>query len=212
MITAVGAVAAGLLLVLVDLRFGGVDAVPDVLGWVLVVLGTRALARTDPRWRPVVLLAAVAALLSLASLWHPVVTVTAPGAGDGVTTSTTGPVDPVGLHGLLVSAHHAVAVVCSVLLSLRVRDRARAHDDGPVARRFTRFAVLHAVLGAVVLLVSVVAALEGTPEQDVTGSVGWVLLVLVVAAVAVQVWFVAALAGVRQLPWLQPGSAAVRPR
>ena len=209
MITALGAVAAGLLLVLVDLRFGGVDALPDVLGWVLVVLGTRALARTDPRWRVVVLLAVLAAVLSLASLWHPVVTVTVPGTGDGVTTSTTGPVDPGGLHGLLVSAHNAVAVVFSVLLSLRVRDRAREHDDAPVARRFARFALLHAVLGAVVLLASLAAALAGGP--DVTDSVGWLLLAVVLAAVAVQVWFVLALAGVRQLPWLQPGQPAARP-
>jgi len=210
-LTALGAVAIGLALVLADVRLlAGVDVLPDVVGWGLVAAGTGALARTDDRFALVRNLALLAAVLSLASLWHPVVTVTDPGTGDGVTTSTTGPVDPVGLHGLLVSAHNAVAVVFSVLLSLRVRDRAREHDDGPVARRFARFAVLHALLGAVVLLASLAAALAGGP--DVTDSVGWLLLAFVLAAVAVQVWFVLALAGVRQLPWLQPGRPAGQPQ
>ena len=207
--TALGAVALGLLLVLADVRlFAGVDVLPDVIGWGLVALGTSALARTDPRFTWVVRLAVLAAVLSLASLWHPVVAVSEGGAG---TTSTARPVEPVGVHGLLVSAHHAVAVVVAVILSLRIRDRARDASEAAVARRFVLFAALHAVLGAVVLLASVAAALAGAPGQDASGSVGWVLLALVVvAAVAVQVWFVIALAGVRLLPWLQPGSPAAQ--
>jgi hypothetical protein len=136
-----------------------------------------------------------------------VVTITDPGGGDGVTTSRTGPADPVGLHGLLVSAHHAVAVVVAVLLSLRIRDRAREHADDAVARRFSRFAVLHAVLGAVVLLGSLAAALADPAEQRTTTGL---LLAAALAAVAVQVWFVVALSGIRQLPWLQPGDPAAQ--
>ena len=210
--TALGAVALGLLLVLADFRLvAGVDVLPDVVGWVLVVLGTRALARSDPRFTWVVRLAVLAAVLSLASLWHPVVTVTEGGV-DGASTTTTGPVEPVGLQGVLVSAHHGVAVVVSVLLSLRIRDRARDAADDAVARRFGLFAVLHAVLGAVVLLASVVAALVSPSDQlTPSGLVGTLLLGFVLAAVAVQVWFIVALAGLRQLPWLQPGQLPSNP-
>ena len=210
MLTALGAVAAGLLVVLADLRFGGIDVLPDVLGWVLVVLGTGALARTDRRFTWVARLAVLAAVLSLASLWHPEVTVTE--SAGGTSTSRTAPVDPVGLHGVLVSAHHAVAVVFTVLLSLRIRDRARERADDSVARRFGLFAVLHAALGAVVLLASIAAALASGADLVTSGGLlGTLLLAFALAAVAVQVWFVVALAGVRQLPWLQPGEAAESP-
>ena len=209
MITALGAVTLGLLLVLADVRLGGLDVLPDVLGWVLVVLGTRALARTDPRFTWVVRLAVLAAVLSLASLWHPVATVTEPG---GATTLTaTAPAGPAGLHGALDSAHHAVAVVVTVLLSLRIRDRARVQGDAAVARRFGLFAVLHAALGSLVLLASVAAALVGSAQQATPVWADVALLVGVLAAFAVQVWFLVALAGIRQLPWLQPGQPAAQP-
>ena len=207
MLTAVGAVALGLLLVLADFRLvAGVDVLPDVLGWGLVVAGTGALARTDARFTWVVRLAVLAAVLSLASLWHPVVTVTEAGG------SRTAPADPVGVHGALVSAHHAVAVVVCVLLSLRIRDRARDRAERAVARRFGLFAALHAVLGAVVLLGSVAAAIASAADRVTpTGRLGTLLLAVVLCAVAVQVWFIVALAGVRQLPWLQPGQPAAQP-
>jgi hypothetical protein len=213
-VTALGAVALGLLLVLADFRlFAGVDVLPDVIGWGLVVTGTGALARSDDRFTWVRNLALLAAVLSLASLWHPVVTIT-DGGGDGfASTSSTGPVEPVGLHGALVSGHHAVAIVVTVLLSLRIRDRAREHAADAVARQFGLFAVLHAVLGAVVLVASTVAALVSPDDRvTATGGAATLLLALVLGGLAVHVWFIVALAGARQLPWLQPGSAAAQPR
>ena len=213
MLTALGAVALGLLLVLADFRLlAGVDVLPDVLGWGLVALGTGALARTDARFRWVARLALLAAVLSLASLWHPVVTVTDPGGGLG-TTSRTGPVEPDGLHGALVSAHHAVGILVTVLLSLRISDRARDHSDTVVARRFRLFAVLHAGLGAFVLVGAVVAALAvGGGRWTAGGSTATLLLGIVLIGLAVHVWFIVALAGIRHLPWLQPGQATARPR
>ena len=213
MLTALGAVALGLLLVLADFRLlAGVDVLPDVLGWGLVALGTGALARTDARFRWVARLALLAAVLSLASLWHPVVTVTDPGGGLG-TTSRTGPVEPDGLHGALVSAHHAVGILVTVLLSLRISDRARDHSDTVVARRFRLFAVLHAGLGAFVLVGAVVAALAvGGGRWTAGGSTATLLLGIVLIGLAVHVWFIVALAGIRHLPWLQPGQATAPSR
>jgi hypothetical protein len=79
-----------------------------------------------------------------------------------------------------------------------------------VARRFGRFAVLHAVLGGVTLLGVVWGLLAGTAaDEPLGGGVGWLLLALVLAGLAVQVWFLVALAGVRELPWLrEPDPAA----
>jgi hypothetical protein len=61
-------VAAGLLLVLLDLRIGGVDLLPDVLGLALVAVGLRRLGAGDPFARPVLVATSVAAVLSLGDL------------------------------------------------------------------------------------------------------------------------------------------------
>lgn len=60
-------VAMGLVLTLVDPVLGGFDAVPDVLGWVLVLLGLRDL-RDRIAVGTLVGLALVSALVSLATL------------------------------------------------------------------------------------------------------------------------------------------------
>lgn len=60
-------VAMGLVLTLVDPILGGFDAVPDVLGWVLVLLGLRGL-RDRITVGTLVGLAVVSALVSLATV------------------------------------------------------------------------------------------------------------------------------------------------
>lgn len=60
-------VAMGLVLTLVDPILGGFDAVPDVLGWVLVLLGLRGL-RDRITVGTLAGLAVVSALVSLATV------------------------------------------------------------------------------------------------------------------------------------------------
>jgi hypothetical protein len=61
-------VAMGLLVVALTARVQGYDALPDVLGWVLVVLGVRRLALSGP-----VTAAALAALVVSMVTWWPAV-------------------------------------------------------------------------------------------------------------------------------------------
>ena len=63
--TPLGPVSLGLVLVLVDVRGEGVDLVPDLLGWVLVLAGVHRLARLDPRFAAARSAALVSAFLSL---------------------------------------------------------------------------------------------------------------------------------------------------
>lgn len=65
--TALQKVAMGLVLTLVDAVVGGYDAVPDVLGWVLVGLGLRDLRGRAPL-ATLAPLAVLAGLVSLATL------------------------------------------------------------------------------------------------------------------------------------------------
>jgi len=60
-------IAMGLVITIVDAPIAGYDAVPDVVGWVLVVLGLTALRPRLPLGT-LVTLAAVSALVSLASI------------------------------------------------------------------------------------------------------------------------------------------------
>ena len=198
--TPVGRIALGLTLVLVDLRISGLDVVPDVLGWVLVVVGVGRLG--DGRWRQVRTWAVVAGVLSLTDLVHPQVTTTQ--VEQGFVSTSTVDVVPGGLQGLLVSGYVLTSVVVAVLLSLALRDRAREQGDGPRAATFDRFARLHAGFGLLALALCVLALVLGV-EGSITpeGAPAVALVVFVLAALAVEVWFIAALARVRHLPWLQ---------
>lgn len=64
-------VAMGLVLTVADADLGGFDAVPDVLGWVLVVLGLRGLrdVMTVSTLLPLAVLAGVVSLLLLRFEW-----------------------------------------------------------------------------------------------------------------------------------------------
>jgi hypothetical protein len=192
--TPLGAVCLGFLLVLIDLRTPGLDVVPDPLGWVFVVAGLSRLARLDPRFRRVRQVAVLSGLLSLADLVHPVLTQTT-GAG-----TTSAAVEPSGIQGWLVTGYIAADVITAVLLSLAIRDRARAHGDLLVAQRFALFVWLHVGFGALALTPAPIRLV--TDVADV--AVLTVLVVpIVVAALALAVWFLLALAGCRHLPWLQ---------
>jgi hypothetical protein len=73
-------VAMGLVVVVLGARFGGVDALPDPLGWLLVVAGLLPLRRDVPLDGWLVALAALAGLVS--------VPLVLPGVRDGLDPST----------------------------------------------------------------------------------------------------------------------------
>jgi hypothetical protein len=207
----VGRIALGLTLVLADLRIGGLDVVPDVLGWVLVVAGLGRLGgRGSGRWRRVRSWAVVTGVLSLADLVHPQVTTTQ--TQGSFTATDTVAVVPDGLQGLLVCLSTATSLVVVVLLSLALRDAAREHDDRARALTFGRFAVLHAVIGAPGLALSVYALVTGA-EGTVTprGVAAAVFVAFVLAVFAFEVWFIAAVARTRHLPWLQERDVSLAP-
>jgi membrane glycosyltransferase len=95
---------------------------------------------------------------------------------------------------------------------LSLRDAAREHDDRRRALTFRRFVLLHAVVGAPGLALSVYALItgaEGTITPQGAAAVGFVVLVL--AVLAFEVWFIAALAQVRHLSWLQDRDVSLSP-
>lgn len=201
--TSVGAVALGLLLALLDLRISGVDVLPDVLGWLLALSGLTRLVRRHEVFRATWRWAQVTTLLSLADLGRAQVTTTTP------TMTSTADAAPAGLHGWLVTAYGLSGTVVAVLLSLALRDVARAAGDRPLAERFTTFARLHAVSGAVLVAGGVLALLttdDGSIEP--TGALAGLTFVVVMAVLAVQVLFLLALRGARERSWLQDRPAA----
>lgn len=199
-----GTVALGLLLALLDVRIGGFDVLADVVGWVLVVIGLGRLVQLDTRFAGARAVAVLSGLLSLADLVHPQ-RITTTGS-----STTTAAVSPDGWHGVVVSCYGVAMVVVAVLLCLALRDRAREHAEPELATRFGLFAVLHVLLGSVVLVLSLVALLLGT-EGRITpqGPAAALTLLFVLVGLAMEVWFIAALAGTRTRPWLQQvGSSA----
>lgn len=199
-----GTVALGLLVVLLDFRIAGFDVLADVVGWVLVVSGLGRLSQLDRRFAGARGAAVLSGLLSLADLVHPQRTTT---TGSSTTTAA---VSPDGWHGVVVSCYGVAMVVVVVLLCLALRDRAREHVEPELAARFGLFAVLHVLLGSVVLVLSLVALSFGA-EGRITpqGPAAALALLFVLVGLAMEAWFIATLAGARTRPWLQPvGSGA----
>lgn len=196
--TPLGAIAFGLALVLADLRMLSFDLVPDPLGWLLVAVGLGRLAHLAARFAWASRCAILAGLLSFADLTHPVVTRT---GGPG--SSTTTAVAPGGLQGVLVAGSAVAGLAAAVLLSLAVRDRAREHDDLPLAARFHLFARLHVLVGVLLLAGMLLGGVSD--GSDLTPLV----LPVVVAALALEVWFIASLASARFRPWLLRRAATV---
>lgn len=206
-VTAMGLVALGYLLALVDVRISGVDVVPDVLGWALVVLG---LTRLNGRGRfdRARQAAVITGVLSLADLLHPVITTTTGSAGTG-TASVTAAVDPGGLQGLVLLGYVLAETVTSVLLSLALRDLAHGHGDRRTETTFARFARLHVLLGAASVSFAAISYRTGPREVTGPGAVLFGLAVLLVLAFAA--WFVVAIYRCRGLPWLGPAVARDQP-
>ena len=171
--TPLGGVVLGLVMAIGDIRVGDLDLLPDVLGWLIVVVALNGLR--DAGFRRAQVLAAAALVLSLVAL--------------------VGPDDD-----LLDTVHHGVLTVALVLLALAVRDRAQAHDEPAHAARFLQIAVLLGTLGTATAILGAIAA---SLDVAALVSTAALLLVLGLADLCVAIWLVAALAVRRRLPWLQ---------
>lgn len=195
--TPLAAVCVGLALVFADLRVPGVDVLPDVLGWVVVVMGLSRLDRVDVRRTRTA--AVVSAVLSLAELVHPVETTATAGG------SSTATVEPTGLQGLAVLGYTATTILAAMLLSLALRGAARAHGDDAVAHTFHLFTRLQVAVGAVTLGGAVLGQVlaPSTGSRELEGLAALLVVLVVVAVIAVEVAFLVALARARHLPWLQ---------
>ena len=66
-------VAMGLVIVVLQPKIGGFDALPDVLGWVLVMLGLLDLRMRLSSFATLRVLAALAGVVSAAIFWPPVI-------------------------------------------------------------------------------------------------------------------------------------------
>ena len=207
--TPFGLVALGYVLALLDMRVQGFDVLLDAVGWLLVVAGLSRLPVPSPLFVRARITAVVAGVLSLADLVQPLETVA---SGTGTTTRA---VQPDGLQGVGVMVYGAAMVVFAVLLSLAVREAARAQADASTERTFRRFAVLHAVLGVAGTLAVAVGLLvadarstgsgvpaPGLSTTGVEGPAAALLVLAVVGLLALEIWFVVALARIRERPWL----------
>ena len=191
--TPLGAIALGLLVVVLDLRVSGTDLLVDLVGWMVVVTGLTRLALLDRRFSAVRRWAYACVPLSLVDLNHP------PATSDE-TGVATAPVPPEDALGEVTSLYGIATTVTVVLLGLALRDRARRHDEPGLAARFHLIAVLQAALGLLLAGVGLLIAADA-PAPGTAVSVAVVL-----AALAVQLWFFATLAGARDRPWLQTGA------
>lgn len=124
-------IAMGLVIVILDAYLGGFDAVPDVLGWLLVLLGVHNLRTVMAASGTLVTLAGLSAVVSGLLLW--------PGLADSVPESG----------GWLLSLPQ---LAFSIVLC---RDLARlaAESDDTAARRFRSLSWLLTALAVVPVLV-----------------------------------------------------------
>jgi hypothetical protein len=216
--TPLALVVLGYVLALLDMRVQGFDVLADVIGWLLVVVGLSRVPEQSRLFGLARVAAVGAGVLSLSDLVHPVRTVA---TGGGTTTSA---VQPEGVQGVGVLGYAIAMAVFAVLLSLAVRDGGRARGDAATERTFGRFAVLHAVLGAAgaaAIAAGLLVAEGGTtapgvaapgvPTDGVAGPAAVILVLAVLGLLALEIWFVVALARVRTLPWLSAGAPAAPP-
>ena len=201
---ATGLLVAGLLVAWVDMRVGGFDVLPDVLGGVLVMVALGRMLPVLPRLRTARAVAAVAAVLSLVDLVHPTRTTTT--TSDGYTTSSsTTAVTPEGLVGGLSALAALTLTVAVVLLCAVVAQAATARGELRLARRFRLLARWGALTdGVLALLGLTVLLVTGEAERD-AGVFAPLVVALVVAGLACSVWVLLSLWQLRSWALLTGG-------
>jgi hypothetical protein len=167
--TPLGAVVGGLVLVFVDLRFDGLDVVPDVLGWLAVLVGLVRLAGSHPGFA----VAAAASALGFLQSWGQVA------------------VEPGELLRGLETVAQTVLVfaVCTGLRGVVPDERTRVTADR----------IRWIDLGLTLLVVLALAVLSlGTYDGAATS----LLVLVIVLAIGVYLWFLVLLWGNRERPEL----------
>ncbi len=171
-----GKVVLGFLLVVLDFRIDGFDLIPDVLGWLLVLVGLMPLAGRSPGFAAAAVASAAGALLALPLQLD----------------------EPGLVLGLLEAATQTVLVfgTCTGLRAVVAEPRVRQTAD-----RIRWADLTLAGLGAAIGLV----AGRGAGGGQVDGAAVVTLLVLLVATLAVAVWFLVFLWSQRARPELLSG-------
>ena len=167
-----GRVVVGFIAVLVDVRFNGLDVIPDLAGWAFLLIGLGALVGRSG-WFQLAFAAAAAELV--ASFFE-------------LTQAATGLPSVVDA----VASPLVVFGVCSGVMATVSSPAARATAD---AIRW-----LSVVLGIVDLASRV--AVDG--QEDVSGLLGLGVVLFVLLALGVMVWFLVFCWRQRTLPELQP--------
>jgi hypothetical protein len=180
--TPLALVVGGLLLVVVDVRVGVLDVVPDLLGWPLVAYGLLRLPRGSGWFTAGVVTSMVGTLLAVPSL--------AP-VGTGV---------PVPLADVLVTV--VVFTTCSGIREVSGEEGTRLTAD---RLRWTALAVSGATVGLWLLTRGLPGAAGGS------GIPGVALVALALGVVAVVGWFLVFLWTHRHETGLVPGAGDARP-
>lgn len=174
--------AAGILFVGVDLRFGQFDVLPDVLGWVLCAVAAFQVRDAGPWFQFAMVVAAAGVLLSLRG---------------SIRSSAVEVLDSLEI----VVQTVVVFAVCSGII-----DRLRGHPGADPAgdRSASTQANLIRWSALALSLVSLVLVLSTRSTRESVGTAVPLALLVVMAGLALVVWFLLLLFRVRDHPSLQP--------
>lgn len=199
-------VGAGLLVAFLDVRVFAVDLLPDVVGWLLVVLGVRRLPGLVAGGRTASVAAGAALVAAVLGLGDQVLSLVAPGARGDLVGAVLGSGGTITLGGQVFSLY-AVAVAVAVLaLSGVVAELAEQAGDEVSAARWSRLRFVYvcsAVPGLAICLM-LLLGWGGAPGM----VLATVLLAVGSAAYALLAW--RSFRDARR-PWALPGHVATEP-
>ena len=164
----------GFLIVFVDIRLGGFDVIPDVIGWVIVLAGLLAVSAQHAALRIALIAASIALVVGFVTEY----VLASPSTADGT------------VWGVLDTVASTVFIFA---MCTGMRDLARAAGNERIAAQADVVRWLDVALTVVVLAI---AAAAGFPEERIgIGSssalplLALPLLAFVAIALAVVIWF-----------------------
>lgn len=162
-------VAFGFLIVFVDIRLGGIDVIPDAIGWAIVAAGLLAVSAQHAAFRIALAAASLALVVGLVTEYVLASTSTADGTVWSVLDS--------------VATTVFVFATCTGM-----RDLARAAGDDRTA---TQAGIVRWLDVALTVVMLGVAAAAGFPEEriGIGSSLALPLLAFAAMALAVVIWF-----------------------
>ena len=146
--TRIGAVVTGLVLVAVDIQYGGFDILPDVLGWIIVAI---ALSGLNARAAGFGLAAVFCGLAAVVSMLEIATTETSD-AQSGARTSVFGTSSGGGGSSSWAAASAIFGGVALALICWAVSQAARAAGDAATDTRFSALTFATAFSGAVTVV------------------------------------------------------------